>query len=203
MTVSSVLLVALVLARPIGTLQWQSAKELAEFIRSEYRGPESAVEAERTLRDATAAHPDDPSYAGVYGSWLFLQGRTGDAYGHLVRACRSLKGESLCTAAAATDLAAGRWHDAVSIAAVFPETACYRSNRLWVLKHLETDSKRAVERAKGLIREEPLHEVSYLLLAAAYHLSHDDQRAAEQLRIGRQRASRIILLNQVAWEVPK
>jgi hypothetical protein len=150
-----------------------------------------------------AAHPDDPSYAGVYGFWLFYQGRPGDAYSHLVRACRSLKSELVCTAAAATDLAAGRWHDAISLAAIFPETACYRSNRLWILKHLETDSRRAIERAEGLLREEPLHEVSYLLLAAALHLNHDDERAAQQLRLGRERASRVILLKQVTWEVLK
>jgi len=203
MTVHVVLFSLLVLAQSAGALPWRNAKELAEFVRSEYRDPRTANEAERVLRDAMAAHPADPSFAAVFGSWLFYQDRPGDAYPLLVRACRSLKSESLCTAAAATDLAAGRWHEATDLAAVFPETACTRSNRLWVLKHLERDQKGAIEHAKGLLREEPLHEVSYLLLAAALHLNDDDKAATEQLRRGREKASRVIVLKHVTWEVAK
>jgi hypothetical protein len=182
---------------------WTTAAELVTYIRSHLPGPENALEAEKLLREATEEHKDDPSYSGVFGSWLFFHGRLPEAYPLLARACHEMKEEGYCAAAGGIDVAAGRWDQAASMATVFPETTCNRSNRLWVLKYVARDPKRAVERAQGLLREEPTHELSFLLLAASQHLAGDDASAREELGRGRATAKIVILLKQVSWEQGK
>ncbi|MGH9317006.1 MAG: hypothetical protein ACRD1P_07865, partial [Thermoanaerobaculia bacterium] len=102
-------------------------------------------------------------------------------------------------AASGISIARGRWSEAERLASRFTETACQKSDRLWVLKYLLKDRQGSVTRTEGLLRTEPEHEMTYLLRAASLELTRDHTGALKALEEGRQKARAVILLDTVTW----
>lgn len=104
-------------------------------------------------------HPGDPDFEYELGAWLFHVRRVGKAFPYLAAVREKTGHEKACAAASGVSIARGRWSEAERLASRFTETACQKSNRLWVLKNLSKDKQGSVIRTEGLLRTEPEHEM--------------------------------------------
>ena len=108
--------------------------------------------------------------------------------------------EADCAVSVGIDLARGRWEEALRAAQGFSETACQKSNRLWMLKQMGGSPNRAVDAGNRLVRVEPEAETSYLFLAAAQWRAGHQKASRETIELGKRRASKVILLKEpIQW----
>ena len=155
---------------------------------------------EALLRSAHRKWPDDLMVKSYLGAVLFSSRRIDESYPLLSRVCTDGGHEAACAVSAGIDLIRNRWTTAFSIASSFSESACQKSDRLWTLKLLATDSKQAVEVAGRLLQASPEEEISYLLLAFAQWRAGDCERSLDTLDLVKQRAKKVILLAElISW----
>lgn len=195
-------LVSALLIIPVDSpTRFPTITDLNRYIRSIGPDPARQREVEAALRQGLKEHPGDPDFEYQLGAWLFHVKRVDESFPYLAGVCDKTRGEKACAAASGTSIARGRWGEAERLASRFTETACQKSDRLWVLKNLSKDKQGSVTRTEGLLRTEPEHEMTYLLRAASLELTGDRVGARKVVVEGRQKARVIILLDTVTWLV--
>ncbi len=131
--------------------------------------------------------------------WLLSHSRFDEALPFLSHSCGARRDEWSCAAAATVHVARGEWVPARRIAAEYVERACFESDRLRTVTLLESPAL-AVTAGEGLVRLAPTDQMSYLLLAAAQHLSGLEEQAARTIAEGRRnRRTNVKLLESVRW----
>lgn len=173
--------------------------DLHRYLQSVGPNPKREREVDAALRQGVREHPGDADFEYEIGAWLFYVKRVDEAFPYLSRVCEKTGSEKACAAASGTSVARGRWSEAERLASRFTETACAKSDRLWVLKNLLRDTKGSVTRTEGLLRVEPEHEMTYLLRAASLELTGDHVGAGRAIDEGRVKARAVILLDAVTW----
>lgn len=158
-------------------------------------------EVERRLRQAVVSDDDTRYATNILGWWLFSRDRSEEARPFLERSCVSRRLEKACAAASAIYLALGDWEAAMGIASRHTANACVESDRLRAVTLLGTP-RVAVTAGEGLVRLAQDDEMSYLVLAAAWHRAGDEAAASRVLADGAAKARRVRVLKLVRWSRP-
>ena len=167
------------------------------------RNAHDLATAQRILEDAVEKWPHDTILESYLAAALFAGRQIDPSYRHFKHVCEEAGFEGDCSIAVGIDLVRNRWDDGLQTAEKFTETACQRSDRLWALKQLARDPRHAMNTAERLVAVEPGSETSYLILAAAQWRAGHRERARQTLRVGRQRATKLVLLDEpITWTSP-
>lgn len=155
-------------------------------------------EVERRLRQAVIHEDESRHESNVLGWWLFSRERCEEALPFLERSCLARRQEMACAATTSMHLALGNWEAARRIASAYLEGACSESDRLRAVTLLGMP-RLAVSAGEGLVRLAQDDEMSYLVLAAAWHRVGDDAAASQALAEGSSKARRAGVLKIVRW----
>ncbi len=163
------------------------------------RSPSDDESEESRLREAARVEGLGGAATVSLARWLLSHSRFDEALPFLSQSCGARKDEWGCAAAAAVHVARGEWAPARRIAAEYLERACFESDRLRTVTLLESPAL-AITAGQGLVRLAPTDQMSYLLLAAAQHLSGLEEPAARTIEEGRRnRRTNVKLLESVRW----
>lgn len=158
-------------------------------------------EVESRLRQAVIHEDKSRHESNLLGWWLFSRERCEEALPFLERACLARRQEKACAATTAMHVALGNWEAARRIASTYLDAACSESDRLRAVTLLGTP-RLAVSAGEGLVRIAQDDEMSYLVLAAAWHRVGDDAAASRALAEGTSKARRVRVLKVVRWFPP-
>lgn len=158
-------------------------------------------EVERRLRQAMSTDDETKHVTNLLGWWLFSRERCEEALPFLELSCAARRQERACAASSAMHLALGNWEAAQRIASNYVARACVESDRLRAVTLLGTP-KVAATAGEGLVRLAQDDEMSYLVLAAAWHRAGDESAASRALADGTSKSRRVRVLKLVRWSRP-